>query len=176
MWKVLDPYRWLIGGGILVAIAAGGVVAWQAHKTGLINEGKEQLRVEQLVTDNRSLVLQQKKIIGLIAENERIQDELNAIEQTAIAFERDRFAAERVRDNAKRSAAIANATAGALRGHATQASIDFDRSEEHVKRFGLEAVRASAVAYSLHDTLQARRREPMKTPSMPTNPFNKPKE
>ena len=167
IFKLLDPYRWIIGGVLIASLVA----AFFFYRASLIRDGIAQCKADQQEELNTALIERNREIARLITINQGIQDELNAVEVAASDLARDRARALSLRDKAQRSAAIANATTAALRDHATRAEDDLDRSDADTERFGLEAVRASAVAHALNATLQARR--PLTTPAMPASPFNR---
>ena len=153
--KLLDPYRWLVGAVLIASLIA----VFLYYRSGLIREGVTQCKDAQQAAENVALREREREIARLITINGEIQNALSQIEADAAGFERDRALAIGMRDKAARAAAIAGADARALRDHATRAESDIDRSEADTERFGLEAVRASAVAHALNTTMQARRAE-----------------
>ena len=143
----------------LLALIVAGFFGVRSYNESLREQGRAEIRAEAQAAENAALREDRREISRLTETNQVIQDELTSISLAASDLERDRAIALGLRDKAARAAAIAGASADALRNHATRAESDIDRSDADTERFGLEAVRAASVAHALNATLQARRAE-----------------
>jgi hypothetical protein len=75
--KLLDPYRWLIGGFAMLVLIVAGVFGVQAYNEGLREEGRAEVRAEWKAANETAQAKQDEQIdtadAGLTVEKEVIK-------------------------------------------------------------------------------------------------------
>lgn len=158
---LMNPTRWAVLGSVLAGLllVASGI-GWKLYDAGR-DAGLAELdryKLAQVNATNRSLLVQAERIGLLIAINEEVQRDLNSVEAELSTLAAARSAGARLRDEerARIVASAGSATAYACRRYAAAAERDLERTEADAEQMGQRAVRASAAAHALADTLRAR--------------------
>jgi hypothetical protein len=147
--KLLDPYRWLIAGVLLLAVVAGGASAWKIHKNGLIEIGRKEVRAEWQAADNDTLREQSREIARLITTTNNLNEAYREQSSTIDSLERTARAAGVRVNKAQRDAAIANGSAEAVRIYAGVSGDVYQACRDEYRALGYDAARGSATAHTL---------------------------
>ena len=145
--KLLDPYRWLVG-GVIVATLIGGFL-W--YRASLISEGER--RAEHAAATARA---EAKALSDAQARNmQEMVDEVQANYTQQVADARaaaDRANAQlaRLRNQAASATQLAGASQQALGDYAADAERSVDFCAERLVRTGAAAQEASAAAHALY--------------------------
>jgi len=146
--KLLDPYRWLVG-GVIVATLIGGFF-W--YRASLIAEGER--RAEHAAATARA---EAKALSDAQARNmQEMVDEVQANYTKQVADARaaaDRANAQlaRLRNQTASATQLAGASQQALGDYAADAERDIDWCAGELVRVGETAASASAAAHALYD-------------------------
>jgi hypothetical protein len=145
-----------------LAIAAAGAIAWgllQTHRLGESRLELAQLREENAYAVSAAYRENSREISRLTTLNQEIQRAYNENLAALDQHQLDRARTERVRQQQRQdiAAAAQRAPARACGEYAQAAERDLEFAEAERSRFGQEAVRASAAAHALNDTLTGRR-------------------
>lgn len=146
--KLLDPYRWLVGGAI-VATLIGGFM-WYRHS--LISEGERraELAAAEARAQAQALADAQVRNMQEIVDEvqQRYTQELAAAKTAAASAN---AALARLRGQSASAADLAAASQSALSAYAASAERDIDWCAERLVRTGETAAGASAAAHAFHD-------------------------
>lgn len=145
MLKLLDPYRWLIGGVLVASVVA----AFFWYRSSLIREGeaREAAKVDQIVAEQKAIAEAQTRNMQEVADEaqSRYVKDLVAAKLAA-----DRAAADlaRLRSKAASAGQLANASRETLGEYAADAERDIDWCAGRLSRAGETAASASAAAHA----------------------------
>jgi len=144
--KLLDPYRWLIGGVLI----AGVIAAFFAYRASLVQEGveREQSKVAQAVAEQKALADAQTRNMREIAD-EAQQTYINDLAAAQAAADRSAADLARLRGKAASAVQLANASQASLSEYAADAERDIDWCASELVRVGDTAQAASAAAWAL---------------------------
>jgi len=146
--KLLDPYRWLIG-GVLIASLVGGFL-W--YRASLIKEGERRAETAaaaayaQAKAETDAQVRNMQEIVDEVQQ--RYTQELAAAKTAAASAN---TALARLRGQSASAADLAAASQSALGAYAASAERDIDWCAERLVRTGETAASASAAAHALYD-------------------------
>lgn len=145
--KLLDPYRWLIG-GVLIASLIGGFF-WYRHS--LIQEGvqREKAEVAKAVAEQKALADAQTRNLQEVA-NEAQSQYIQDMAAARLAADRANADLARLRGKAASSEQLARASRDALGIYAADAERSVDFCAERLSRTGETAGGASAAAHALY--------------------------
>jgi hypothetical protein len=147
MMKLLDPYRWLIAGVLVVSLIAA--FFWYRHS--LIQEGveREKVKVAQAVAEQKALAEAQTRNMQEIVDESQSQ---YIKDMAAAKLAADRAAADlaRLRGKAASAVQLANASQASLGVYAADAERDIDWCAERLSRVGDTAASASSAAHALY--------------------------
>jgi len=174
-----NPTRWAILFGVLLALVTSmGAAGWKLYDSGK-QDGHAELRAQWLAFENDALREQARETARLTGIVNNLEEANRETLNTLDAAERriSDADAQRVRiAKASRDAAIAAATAEALRGYATTAADLYGECRTEHRALGFAAARCSATAHTLNsyaDTVSgsaARLPTPPTPPSIPSSP------
>lgn len=144
--KLLDPYRWLIGGVLI----AGVIAAFFAYRASLVQEGveREQAKVAQAVAEQKALADAQTRNMREIAD-EAQQTYINDLAAAKAAADRAASDLARLRGKAASAVQLANASKASLSEYAADAERDIDWCAGRLSRAGETAASASSAAHAL---------------------------
>lgn len=142
--KLLDPYRWLIG-GLIVASLIGGSLWWHADKV----DDHEKAVIAKAVAEQKALADAQTKNLQEVADEAQSQYVKDMAAAKAAA---DRAAADlaRLRGKAASADQLARASKTAIADYAADAERSVDFCAERLSRTGETAGSASAAAHALY--------------------------
>lgn len=148
MFKFLGPYRWAIGGGIVILL----IVSFLYYRHSLIAQGRAEVRAEvaKAVQEQKALADAQTRNLQEVANEAQEQYLKDVAEAKAAA---DRIAADlrRLRSKAASADKLAAASREALAEYAAEAERDIDWCAGRLEGTGTTASQASAAAYRLYD-------------------------
>jgi hypothetical protein len=146
----------------VVAATAIGAIAWgflQTHNVSKTKLELAKLREENAYAASVAYRENSREITRLTTLNQEIQRAYNENLAELDRHQLDRARTERVRQQQRQdiAAAAQRATARTCGEYAHAAERDLEFAEAERSRFGQEAVRASAAAHALNDTITGRR-------------------
>lgn len=146
--KLLDPYRWLIAGVLILSVVAG--LGWYRHS--LIQEGvkREQANVAKAVAEQEALAKATANNLQEVADEAQSKYE-KAMADKRDADKRSADALARLRSRAASAEQLAGASKAALGEYAADAERDIDWCGERLAATGSTAAEASAAAWALND-------------------------
>jgi colicin import membrane protein len=146
--KLLDPYRWLVG-GVIVATLIGGFM-WYRHS--LISEGERraELAAATARAEAQALADAQARNMQEIADEAQAKY-IKEVADARAAADRANAQLARLRNQAASAADLAAASQSALSAYAASAERDIDWCAERLVRTGETAAGASAAAHALYN-------------------------
>ncbi|MFA5898079.1 MAG: hypothetical protein WC829_03080 [Hyphomicrobium sp.] len=145
--KLLDPYRWLLGGVLI----AGVIAAFFAYRASLVQEGveREQAKVAQAVAEQKALAEAQTRNMQEIAD-EAQQTYINDMAAAQAAADRAAADLARLRGKAASAVQLANASQASTAEYAADAERSVDFCAAELVRTGETAESASSAAHALY--------------------------
>jgi len=145
--KLLDPYRWLIGGVLIASVVA----AFFWYRASLVQEGveREQAKVAQAVAEQKALAEAQTRNMQEIAD-EAQQTYINDMAAAQAAADRAAADLARLRGKAASAVQLSNASQASLGEYAADAERDIDWCAGRLSRTGETAASASSAAHALY--------------------------
>jgi uncharacterized coiled-coil protein SlyX len=146
-----------IKAGVILAVLAGLAYLGLQYRAELIERGREEIRTQQLKQENKDL---SEALVELTRLSKAVYEHQQSYEaaQAQLGLLRGRLAGRDKRlqeQDAAHKAQLAAASADSLRRYGEVVKDNFDRSREHVKRFGLEAIERAAAAEALKANLDS---------------------
>lgn len=148
MFKLLDPYRWLIG-GVLIASLIGGFFLW---RDSLKEDGRKEVRAEVAQQAKKQIDRAQEQTLAwkvqaneVDAKNQELQDKL----KTLSASNKSRAAG--LQQSAPSAQRMAGASAETCGRNAAEAESDLGECAVRYSALGDTAAGAAAKAWEFHD-------------------------
>ena len=146
--KLLDPYRWLIGGVLVAGLIAGFFV----YRASLVESGRKEERAEITKQALKQIDRAQEQTSAwkdqaneVDAKNQELEDALRNLRTGNAA------GAARLRDSAPSAQQLAGAPAETCGANAAEAEHDLGECAVRYSAMGNEAAAASAKAWEFHD-------------------------
>ena len=150
--KLLDPYRWLIGGVLVAGVIAGVIAAFFAYRSSLIDIGREEVKADVSKQALKQIERAQDQTSEWKAQANETDARNQELTEALLKLSGGNAAgAGRLRDSAPSAKQLAGASAETCGANASEAEHDLGECAVRYSALGDTAAGAAQKAWEFYD-------------------------